>query len=199
MFEMPGKAPEKIGSLWRLDADLSAHRVVPGIGCSNGLAWSPDSRTMYFTDSHTHYVWAFDFDPASGELRIIVQRGFSDSFLEFFNSVHDGTAACGTALKNGKRVIVENVESDPLYDEESRKVMLAAGALSVQSTPFITRSGRLLGMFSTHYRAPRSFDERNLRLRLDPNVFTGLEIKPARGSLHTFRNLALQGRTCTST
>src|ERR1700722_9748986 len=103
-------------------------------------------------------------DPASGELRIIVQRGFSDSFLEFFNSVHDGTAACGTALKNGKRVIVENVESDPLYDEESRKVMLAAGALSVQSTPFITRSGRLLGMFSTHYRAPRSFDERNLRL-----------------------------------
>jgi PAS domain S-box-containing protein len=103
-------------------------------------------------------------DPASGGLRIIVQRGFSDSFLEFFNSVQGGTAACGTAMKNGKRVIVENVESDPLYDEESRKVMLAAGALSVQSTPFITRSGRLLGMFSTHYRAPRSFDERNLRL-----------------------------------
>jgi light-regulated signal transduction histidine kinase (bacteriophytochrome) len=42
--------------------------------------------------------------------------------------------------------------------------MLAAGAFSVQSTPFITRSGRLLGMFSTHYKAPRSFDERNLRL-----------------------------------
>jgi light-regulated signal transduction histidine kinase (bacteriophytochrome) len=59
---------------------------------------------------------------------------------------------------------VENIETDPLFDDESRKVMLAAGALSVQSTPFITRSGRLLGMFSTHYRAPRSFDERNLRL-----------------------------------
>lgn len=103
-------------------------------------------------------------DPASGDLRIIVQRGFGKPFLEFFNSVHEGIAACGTAMKNGKRLIVENVESDPLFDDESRKVMLAAGALSVQSTPFITRSGRLLGMFSTHYRAPRSFDERNLRL-----------------------------------
>lgn len=103
-------------------------------------------------------------DPATGGLKIVVQRGFSQPFLEFFDMVHEGAAACGIAMKNGKRVIVENVEFDPLYDDESRKVMLAAGALAVQSTPFITRSGKLLGMFSTHYRAPRSFDDRNLRL-----------------------------------
>ena len=66
MFEAPGKTPAKIGSLWRLDADLSVHKVIDGVGCSNGLAWSPDSRTMYFTDSHTNLVWAFDFDPATG-------------------------------------------------------------------------------------------------------------------------------------
>ena len=53
MFEAPGKKPAKIASLWRLDPDLSVHRIVDGIGCANGLAWSPDSRTMYFTDSHT--------------------------------------------------------------------------------------------------------------------------------------------------
>ncbi len=29
-------------------------RSIDGIGCANGLAWSPDDRTMYFTDSHTH-------------------------------------------------------------------------------------------------------------------------------------------------
>jgi PAS domain S-box-containing protein len=103
-------------------------------------------------------------DPATGGLIIVVQRGFAKPFLDFFNTVHEGMAACGTAMKNGKRAIVENVESDPHLDDESRNVMLAAGALSVQSTPFITRSGHLLGMFSTHYRAPRSFDERNLRL-----------------------------------
>jgi L-arabinonolactonase len=66
MFERPGKTPAKIGSLWRLDADLTAHRVIDGVGCSNGLAWSPDSRTMYFTDSHTHCVWGYDFDPQKG-------------------------------------------------------------------------------------------------------------------------------------
>jgi L-arabinonolactonase len=36
------------------------------IGCSNGLAWSPDSRTMYFADSHAGLVWAYDFDALSG-------------------------------------------------------------------------------------------------------------------------------------
>jgi sugar lactone lactonase YvrE len=66
MFEAPGRTPRKIGSLWRLDADLTVHKVIDGVGCSNGLAWSPDSRTMYFTDSHTNLVWAYDFDPATG-------------------------------------------------------------------------------------------------------------------------------------
>jgi sugar lactone lactonase YvrE len=66
MFEAPRTPAAKIGSLWRLDPDLSIHRVLDGIGCSNGLAWSPDGRTMYFTDSHTNLVWAFDYDPSTG-------------------------------------------------------------------------------------------------------------------------------------
>ena len=87
MFESPGKPPQKIGSLYRLDVDLSAHRVVEGVGCSNGLAWSPDSRTMYFTDSHTPYVWAYDFDPASGTVG--ERRVFID--LSFMNGIVDGS------------------------------------------------------------------------------------------------------------
>jgi len=68
MFEAEGKPPAKIASLYRLDADLSVHRMVEGVGCSNGLAWSPDSRTMYYTDSHTSLVWAWDSDPATGDI-----------------------------------------------------------------------------------------------------------------------------------
>lgn len=60
MFEAPGKPVVKNASLYRMDADLSVHRIVDGIGCSNGLAWSPDSRTMYYTDSHGPVVWAWD-------------------------------------------------------------------------------------------------------------------------------------------
>ncbi|MBA3325857.1 MAG: SMP-30/gluconolactonase/LRE family protein [Rhodobacteraceae bacterium] len=68
MFEAPGKPVEFIGSLWRLDPDLSLHRMIDGVGCSNGLAWSPDSRTMYFSDSHAPLVFAYDFDPETGEI-----------------------------------------------------------------------------------------------------------------------------------
>jgi len=87
MWEAQPKPPEKIGSLYRLDTDLSCHRIVEGVGCSNGLAWSPDGRTMYFTDSHGPVVWAFDFDPATGE--VANRRNFVD--LSFMQGIVDGS------------------------------------------------------------------------------------------------------------
>lgn len=68
MFEAAGRKPEFIGSLYRLDVDLSVHPVISGIGCCNGLAWSPDSRRMYFADSHTPVVRMYDFDAVTGEI-----------------------------------------------------------------------------------------------------------------------------------
>jgi len=34
---------------------------------------------------------------------------------------------------------------------------------AVQSTPLVSRSGQLLGMFSTHYKAPHRPDDRTLQ------------------------------------
>ena len=59
---------EGLGSLYRLDHDHSCHRMVDGVICSNGLGWSPDGRTMYYTDTWTRRIDAFDFDPATGEV-----------------------------------------------------------------------------------------------------------------------------------
>ena len=67
MFEVPGRSMEFVGALYRLDPDLSCHKMVGGVGCSNGLAWSPDGRTMYYADSHAG-SWAWDFDPATGDI-----------------------------------------------------------------------------------------------------------------------------------
>ncbi len=39
-----------------------------GVSVSNGLAWSPDGRTMYWADTHRGLVQVFDFAPDSGEL-----------------------------------------------------------------------------------------------------------------------------------
>ena len=44
-------------------------RKAEGITVSNGLAWSPNGRTMYWSDTHAHTIYAFDFEPASGEIR----------------------------------------------------------------------------------------------------------------------------------
>jgi len=99
-------------------------------------------------------------------LRITAQRGFDRPFLEFFASVHHDQAACGTALQRGERVIVADVVNSPIFvGTPALDVMVAAGARAVQSTPLVSRSGRVLGMFSTHYqRAPQQPGERALRL-----------------------------------
>ena len=43
-------------------------RRAEGITVSNGLAWSPNGRTMYWSDTKAHTVYAFDFEPTSGQI-----------------------------------------------------------------------------------------------------------------------------------
>jgi sugar lactone lactonase YvrE len=53
-------------SLYRLDPDCRCTQVIDGLTVSNGLAWSPDNRTMYFADSWTRTIFHCDFDLDSG-------------------------------------------------------------------------------------------------------------------------------------
>jgi sugar lactone lactonase YvrE len=55
-------------SLYRLDPDHSIQRMVSGVSVSNGLGWSPDRKTFYYTDTPTMVINAYDFDPASGAI-----------------------------------------------------------------------------------------------------------------------------------
>jgi signal transduction histidine kinase/CheY-like chemotaxis protein len=104
-------------------------------------------------------------DRGSGALRIVANRGFAKPFLHYFRAVHDNGTACGTAMQNGGRVVVEDVTTSPMFaDSPALGVLLEAGVRAVQSTPLIGRSGQLVGMLSTHYRAPRVPGERDLRV-----------------------------------
>ncbi|MGH9158715.1 MAG: SMP-30/gluconolactonase/LRE family protein [Vicinamibacteraceae bacterium] len=51
------------GQLYRLDPDGTVHVVLEGVTVSNGLAWSPDGTTVFYVDSPTQRIDAFDFDP----------------------------------------------------------------------------------------------------------------------------------------
>ena len=54
------------GALYRLDPDLSLHKLDDGIIVSNGPCWSPDGRTFYFCDTWTGEIRAYDYDLDSG-------------------------------------------------------------------------------------------------------------------------------------
>jgi len=57
-----------LGSLYRLDAEGRIERALSGVDISNGIAWSPDKRTMYWTDTLKGEIYAFDYDDAAGTL-----------------------------------------------------------------------------------------------------------------------------------
>ena len=61
--ESPGR-----GALYSFAPDGACRRWREGVSVSNGLAWSPDERTLYYIDSPTRTVQAFDFDPETGTL-----------------------------------------------------------------------------------------------------------------------------------
>ncbi|HZI75828.1 MAG TPA: GAF domain-containing protein, partial [Gemmatimonadales bacterium] len=77
------------------------------------------------------------YDRETGTLAIVVHRGFSQAFLDYFARVDaHGTSACGQALKSSARIIIEDVTTDPSYAPH-RAIAAAAGYRAVQSTPLI--------------------------------------------------------------
>ena len=57
---------QKIAALYRVTADGQITRQEDGYAVSNGLAWSPNGRIMYHSNSTAGIIEAWDFDPATG-------------------------------------------------------------------------------------------------------------------------------------
>ena len=75
------------GSVYRMDTDGSVHKMIGEIGISNGLIWSLDAKTMYYTDSLDFAIRAYDYDVDTGGIRnerVIIDipegMGFADGF-----------------------------------------------------------------------------------------------------------------------
>jgi len=56
------------GALYRVDNDFNLNRQIEGTTISNGLAWSRDNTTMYYIDSPTACVTAYNFDPSTNQI-----------------------------------------------------------------------------------------------------------------------------------
>jgi PAS domain S-box-containing protein len=105
------------------------------------------------------------FHPERGELKLLAARGFDPESAAHWEWVRpDSPTSCGMALSAGCRVIVPDIETHEAFARRAdlnalRRVGIRAG----QSTPLLARSGRLLGMISTHWRRPHRPTERELQ------------------------------------
>ncbi|MEM9221596.1 MAG: SMP-30/gluconolactonase/LRE family protein [Pseudomonadota bacterium] len=59
---------ERAGTLYRLGPAGEAQAMAGDVIVSNGLAFSPDSQIMYWSDSRSSVVYAFDFDADTGDV-----------------------------------------------------------------------------------------------------------------------------------
>jgi diguanylate cyclase (GGDEF)-like protein/PAS domain S-box-containing protein len=106
------------------------------------------------------------FHPDQRELRLLASRGFHPASAAFWERVHaDSASACGMALSAGRRIIAPDIEAcDSIWGTGDLEAFRQSNIRAVQSTPLVSRSGRLLGMISTHWREPHRPCERELRL-----------------------------------
>lgn len=95
---------EPISALYRHDA-AGVTQQMAGITTSNGLDWSPDQRTFYYTDSLPRVIWAYDFDADSGEItnpRVFAQD--PEGYLPDGGAIDD--EGCFWSAKwNGARIV----------------------------------------------------------------------------------------------
>lgn len=59
--------PEK-ANFYRVDPDGCGERFLERVTISNGVAWSPDGTKMYYQDTPTRNITAFDFDKERGKI-----------------------------------------------------------------------------------------------------------------------------------
>jgi PAS domain S-box-containing protein len=105
------------------------------------------------------------YDPERDQLRLLASRGVRPESVAFWERVNrDSATSCGMALSLGRRVVVPDVEcSDFMAGSADLDVSRRAGIRAMHSTPLVSRSGRLLGMISTHWEKPYYPTEHELR------------------------------------
>jgi sugar lactone lactonase YvrE len=81
------------GNLYSFDAGKPPRKLLDGIRISNGLAWSPNYRILYYIDTPTRQVRAFDYDLETGNIdhpRVAVEIPSEMGFPDGMTSDMDG-------------------------------------------------------------------------------------------------------------
>lgn len=110
-----------MGSLYMLDVDGRVEEKIPGVTTSNGICWNRDATEMYYIDTPTHEVWAFDYDVKTGAIgnrRVAVKIDPAEGAPDGMTIDADGNL--WIALWGGSAVVCHN----PATGERLRKIEL---------------------------------------------------------------------------
>ncbi|MGH9643729.1 MAG: GAF domain-containing protein, partial [Terriglobales bacterium] len=102
-----------------------------------------------------------------GELLLLASRGFNPQAAKFWEWVSaDSKSTCGIALRTVQRVVASDIAAcDFMADSEDQQIYLQTGIRACQTTPLIASRGRnVVGMISTHWRAPHQPAEDDLHI-----------------------------------
>ena len=99
-------------------------------------------------------------------LRLLAWRNFHPDSAAFWQGVSVGAGStCSKALRDNARVVVPDIEACEFMDgTQDQRECRRSGIRAVQSTPLQSRSGRPLGMLSTHWRTPHNPVDEDFRL-----------------------------------
>ena len=98
-----------------------------------------------------------------------LRTGAAPSLPELYCAAIDGgeigpkAGSCGTAAYTGKPVFVNDIASDPLW-EDYAEFALSCGLRACWSTPILTSGSKVLGTFAMYHREPREATVRDLAL-----------------------------------
>lgn len=110
-----------VGALYRLEAERDITKVISDVTCSNGIAWSPDSKIMYFIDSQEQNVRAFDFEIIQGNIsnsRIVITIPPSEGIPD--GMTIDSEGMLWVAIWGGGKVVRYN----PNNGQKLREIIL---------------------------------------------------------------------------
>ncbi|MEG4809292.1 PAS domain S-box protein [Microcoleus sp. F8-D3] len=111
-----------------------------------------DAGTVQILDDTTQY------------LVLLATQGIEQKMVEHFHRVDaSSNTPCGLALMSGVRSFVDFDVPESEDPDGSMRLHVEGGLLCAQSTPLISRSGKPIGIVSTHWRTRHRPSERELR------------------------------------
>ncbi|HJT19985.1 MAG TPA: DUF4118 domain-containing protein [Nitrospira sp.] len=93
------------------------------------------------------------YDSREHALLLVRQVGFPDEFSRRFHRVPIGSHTCGKAFERKQRVVIENIEREPGF-EEVVPIFQEFGVAGAQSTPLFTANGTVFGILSCYWTKP---------------------------------------------